>query len=73
MKPLPNHLVLEPYHSKILLKKTKAVLTNDFKLVKVIGKGGFSKVFMGNCFFSHLAVRKKDTGFIYAMKVVKKD
>lgn len=40
-------MTLEPHHSKILIKKTKAVLTNDFKLMKVIGKGGFSKVFMG--------------------------
>jgi len=74
LKPLPNHLVLEPHHSKILINKTKAVLTNDFKLVKVIGKGGFSKVFMGNYYFFYInLVRKKDTGFIYAMKVMKKD
>ena len=65
-------------------------MTNDFKLLKVIGKGGFSKVYMGKSFkllfywglFEFLnklpnkqrfIVRKKDTGFIYAMKVMKKD
>ncbi|KAJ3108066.1 hypothetical protein HDU97_002301 [Phlyctochytrium planicorne] len=38
---------------------------NDFELLKVVGKGSFGKV---------LQVRKKDTGRIYAMKVlVKKD
>jgi hypothetical protein len=47
LKPLPSNMVVEPHYSKILINKTKAVLTNDFKLVKVIGKGGFSKVFMG--------------------------
>jgi serum/glucocorticoid-regulated kinase 2 len=36
---------------------------DDFDLVKVIGKGGFSKVFQ---------VRKKDTGKIYAMKTLSK-
>ena len=47
IKPLPNNLVLEPYYTKILVNKNKAVMTNDFRLLKVIGKGGFSKVFMG--------------------------
>ena len=36
---------------------------DDFTLLKVIGKGGFSRVFM---------VRKKDSGALYAMKVMKK-
>ena len=36
---------------------------NDFQLLKVIGKGGFSKVFL---------VRKKDTGLLFAMKVMQK-
>ena len=39
------------------------VCVNDFELLKVIGKGGFSKVYM---------VRKKDTGFLFGMKVMKK-
>jgi hypothetical protein len=56
LKPLPNNMVIEPHYSKILINKTKAVLTNDFKLVKVIGKGGFSKVFMGKKLLAFLLV-----------------
>ena len=37
---------------------------DDFVLLKVIGKGSFGKV---------LQVRKKDTGAIYAMKVLRKE
>ena len=36
---------------------------DDFKIVKVIGRGTFGKVFM---------VKKKDTMQVYAMKVLKK-
>lgn len=36
---------------------------SDFQLLKVIGKGGFSKV---------LLVRKKDSGLLFAMKVMEK-
>eukprot|EP00826_Nyctotherus_ovalis_P032575 TRINITY_DN2624_c0_g1_i10.p2 TRINITY_DN2624_c0_g1~~TRINITY_DN2624_c0_g1_i10.p2 ORF type:complete len:145 (-),score=33.12 TRINITY_DN2624_c0_g1_i10:11-445(-) len=36
----------------------------DFEIVKVIGCGGFSKVFQ---------VRKKDTAMIFAMKVTRKE
>jgi serine/threonine protein kinase len=43
----------------------------DFDLVKVIGKGGFSKVFQGKA-FGQIIVRKKDTGKIYAMKTLSK-
>ncbi|KND04928.1 AGC/AKT protein kinase [Spizellomyces punctatus DAOM BR117] len=43
----------------------RALTAADFELLKVVGKGSFGKV---------LQVRKKDTGRIYAMKVlVKKD
>lgn len=38
--------------------------TDDFKIEKLIGKGSFGKVFM---------VTKKDTGKIFAMKVLKKE
>jgi serine/threonine protein kinase len=37
---------------------------DDFELLQVVGKGSFGKVFQ---------VRKKDTGKIYAMKVLKKE
>lgn len=74
---MPNGLVLEPHFSKIIKNKPKAVCSNDFELLKVIGKGGFSKVYMGNYikFIENniIIVRKKDTGFIYAMKVMKKN
>ena len=36
----------------------------DFELLKVIGKGGFGKVYL---------VKKIDTGDIYAMKSIRKD
>jgi hypothetical protein len=42
---------------------TKAVGLRDFMLLKVVGKGSFGKV---------MQVRKKDTGRIYAMKVLHK-
>jgi serum/glucocorticoid-regulated kinase 2 len=41
----------------------KKISVNDFDLLAVVGKGSFGKV---------LQVRKKDTGKIYAMKVLKK-
>ncbi|KAI8907558.1 serine/threonine-protein kinase SCH9 [Powellomyces hirtus] len=45
--------------------QARALTAADFELLKVVGKGSFGKV---------LQVRKKDTGRIYAMKVlVKKD
>jgi len=44
---------------------SKPLSASDFELLKVVGKGSFGKV---------MQVRKKDTGRIYAMKVlVKKD
>jgi serum/glucocorticoid-regulated kinase 2 len=49
---------------EIIPNKTKQVCINDFQLLKVIGRGGFSKVFL---------VRKKDTGLLFAMKVMQKN
>mmetsp|Transcript_6588 Transcript_6588/g.11585 ORF Transcript_6588/g.11585 Transcript_6588/m.11585 type:complete len:343 (-) Transcript_6588:39-1067(-) len=43
---------------------TAKVSMNDFTLLKVIGKGSYGKV---------LLVRKKDTGEILAMKILRKD
>ncbi|KAJ3370995.1 hypothetical protein GGF31_003725 [Allomyces arbusculus] len=44
-------------------KSVRPVTIDDFELLKVIGKGSFGKV---------MQVRKKDTGRIYAMKILKK-
>ncbi|TNV78858.1 hypothetical protein FGO68_gene7118 [Halteria grandinella] len=46
------------------LDPTIKISTDDFHLIKVIGRGTFGKVFM---------VRKKDTNQVYAMKVLKKE
>lgn len=48
---------------EIIPNKSKQVCSNDFQLLKVIGRGGFSKVFL---------VRKKDSGLLFAMKVMQK-
>lgn len=44
-------------------KMNKKLTVDDFELLKVVGKGSFGKV---------MQVKKKDTGKIYAMKVLKK-
>ncbi len=51
------------HFSKIIPNKSKQVCVNDFQLLKVIGRGGFSKVYL---------VRKKDSGLLFAMKVMQK-
>lgn len=43
---------------------SKDVNINHFKICKVIGRGSFGKVFM---------VQKKDSGEIFAMKVLRKE
>ena len=47
----------------LALNKKKEISVSDFELIKVIGRGGFSRV---------LLARKKDTGRLYAMKILKK-
>eukprot|EP00743_Colponemidia_sp_Colp-15_P001960 GILK01002132.1.p1 GENE.GILK01002132.1~~GILK01002132.1.p1 ORF type:complete len:390 (-),score=57.20 GILK01002132.1:348-1448(-) len=57
--------VIGPYSSKVVAQSEKQrVSVNDFELLKVVGKGSFGKV---------MQVRKKDSGKIYAMKVLRKD
>ena len=51
------------YPLEIIPNKTTQVCSNDFQPLKVIGRGGFSKVFL---------VRKKDSGLLFAMKVMQK-
>eukprot|EP01102_Stenamoeba_stenopodia_P013554 TRINITY_DN4416_c0_g1_i3.p1 TRINITY_DN4416_c0_g1~~TRINITY_DN4416_c0_g1_i3.p1 ORF type:complete len:484 (+),score=123.36 TRINITY_DN4416_c0_g1_i3:87-1454(+) len=46
-----------------LTEDSATIQPHDFEFVKLIGKGGFAKVYQ---------VRKKDTGEIYAMKVMLK-
>ena len=58
LKPLPNNLLLEAHYTKIIKNKAKAVQSNDFELLKVIGKGGFSKVYMGNQLFYIYSAKK---------------
>lgn len=62
VKQIPPGVVIVPYFTRRLEGQSKQISANHFKVIKVIGKGGFSKVFM---------VRKKDSGVVYAMKVVK--
>ena len=64
LRPLQDGEHLEAHFCKVIPGKKKEVLFHDFELVKVVGKGGFSTVF---------EVRKKDTGFLYAMKVMTKN
>ena len=47
-----------------LLNSVIKISKDDFKIVKVIGRGTFGKVFM---------VKKKDNNIVYAMKVLKKE
>ena len=49
---------------EVFRSTTTSLSVDDFDLLKVIGKGSFGKV---------MQVRKRDTGLIYAMKVLKKE
>lgn len=50
--------------SENLLSPSSKISSDDFKIIKVIGRGTFGKVFM---------VKKKDNDKVYAMKVLKKE
>lgn len=50
--------------SENILNPSSKISKDDFKIIKVIGRGTFGKVFM---------VRKKDNNNLYAMKVLKKE
>ena len=58
-----SKLTTQIINIEIIPNKTAQVCANDFQLLKVIGRGGFSKVFL---------VRKKDSGLLFAMKVMEK-
>lgn len=59
---IPHPGTLFPRHSFLRLRRTRIGL-EDFRTVKVIGKGAFGEVRL---------VQKVDTGKIYAMKTLKK-
>ncbi len=48
---------------KIKLLTNNKITIDDFSILKVIGKGSYGKV---------LQVKRKDDGYVYAMKVLKK-
>ncbi|KAJ0408871.1 hypothetical protein ATCC90586_007969 [Pythium insidiosum] len=58
-----QHLAPPPAPQESMRKKEKVSL-DDFIMIKVIGKGSFGKV---------LLVKKKDSGLVYAMKVLRKE
>ena len=55
---------IKPHSSFLSGDSHRLFSLDDFDLLKVIGKGGFSKVFM---------VRRRDTGKVYALKTLSKD
>eukprot|EP00835_Amoeboradix_gromovi_P001043 NODE_41_length_29768_cov_0.533924.p6 type:complete len:363 gc:universal NODE_41_length_29768_cov_0.533924:26576-27664(+) len=63
--PLPAGRSPGQIHLQLSLTKPqdKPITMEDFELMKVIGKGSFGKV---------MQVKKKDTGRVYAMKIIKK-
>lgn len=59
-----NEEVLQAYEEAVEEGKDASNVTiDDFELLKLIGKGGYSHVFMA---------RKKDSGQMYAIKVMDK-
>jgi hypothetical protein len=67
---MPNGLQLEAHYSRVILGKFKAVCSNDFELCKVIGKGGFSKVYLGIlllflCLIMHLENSSKKRHWVF--------
>lgn len=63
LESLDTEFAILKVHIRVERQKRK-VSESDFEKLRVIGRGTFGKVFQA---------RKKDTGRIYAMKVLKKD
>ena len=63
LSTLQDGEVLIAHFAKITPKSNSHISVRDFEMIKVIGRGGFSRV---------LLCRKKDTGRLYAMKILKK-
>ena len=70
MSALDNNEFLRAHFAKLtftqnaLANQELKVTRHDFEQIKVIGRGAFSRVIL---------VRKKDTGRLYAMKIMRKD
>jgi serine/threonine protein kinase len=69
LDPLFNkQLILEPFYKEAkiemaLTPKQSQVTLKDFHFIKCVGLGGFSRVYL---------VQKKDTGKMYALKLIEK-
>jgi serum/glucocorticoid-regulated kinase 2 len=65
---LENGEFLRAHFAKLTFTQSatgeQKVTRHDFEQIKVIGRGAFSRVIL---------VRKKDTGRLYAMKIMRKD
>lgn len=71
---LGNYEVLQAYFARPErpLPSADHTYKGNFEKLKMIGSGGFSKVYRGKSERGPDVVRKKDTGELYAMKVIKK-
>jgi serum/glucocorticoid-regulated kinase 2 len=62
---IPGDLREESLHLRtIQYSKSKRISLGDFKIIKTLGSGGFSNVYL---------VRAKFNGCFYALKLMKKD
>ena len=71
LSALENNEFLRAHFAKLTFTQSALVANqqikvtrHDFEQIKVIGRGAFSRVIL---------VRKKDTGRLYAMKIMRKD
>lgn len=62
--PQPNYTPPRVFVKLQYTRVQRSVGPNDFELLRVVGRGNFGKV---------MQVKKKDTGRLYAMKVIRKD
>ena len=74
---LKEGLVLKPFYGDNSYKiEGQKLSLSYFDCIKLLGSGGFSKVYLGNIYrvTSHdCIVKRKDTGKFYALKVISKE